>query len=254
VYDLARQFAGMGGAEVKQRVQRVPDTRFGDWFQRTGIWQRYVVEPALEELHRLLLAHADAKGFERMLDAGCGAGVAFPAIESRFRPRRITAIEIDAQMAAAARASAVRCACEIEVVEADVEDLCFADASFDAVLCHQTLHHVNQQAAVLRTFRRLLRPGGVLLLAESCRRFTQSFAVRALFRHPRTGHRSSEEFVGLVRDAGFELRPDEISHPDPFWARTDFGLTERITGRPRPPGAPTQLNLVARRPAESSAR
>jgi SAM-dependent methyltransferase len=39
-----------------------------------------------------------------------------------------------------------------------------ADGSVDAVICHHTLEHVFQPAEVLREIRRLLRPGGVLLL------------------------------------------------------------------------------------------
>ena len=230
----------------KLQAQWVPDTRFGSWFQRTSIWQRYVVEPALDELQRLWLADAEATSLERILDVGCGAGVAFAGIARRFRARLITAVEIDSRMVAAARAAALRCPCPVEVVQADVQDLALEGASFDAVLCHQTLHHVSRQRAALRSFRRLLRPGGVLLLAESCGAFTRSLAVRTLFRHPGSGHRSAAEFLRLVREAGFEVGEKSISTPDPFWARADFGAIERLTGRRRSPAEPAQLNLVAR--------
>jgi ubiquinone/menaquinone biosynthesis C-methylase UbiE len=232
---------------VKHQAQWVPDTRFGSWFQRTSIWRRYVVEPALDELQRLLLAHSDGKSLERILDVGCGAGVAFAGLEARFHPRQITAVEIDPAMLAAARAAAARCASTVEVVHADAQDLALADAAFDAVFCHQTLHHLCRQSQALQGFRRLLRPGGVLLLAESCGRFTRSLAVRALFRHPPSGHRRSGEYLRLLREAGFEIGEKSISTPDPFWARADFGAIERITGRRSAPAEPAQLNVVARR-------
>jgi SAM-dependent methyltransferase len=38
------------------------------------------------------------------------------------------------------------------------------DGSVDAVICHHALEHVYQPAAVLQETRRVLRPGGVLLL------------------------------------------------------------------------------------------
>jgi SAM-dependent methyltransferase len=231
---------------VKHQAQWVPDTRFGSWFQGIAIWRRYVVEPALDELQRLLLTDSNQKSLERILDVGCGAGVAFAGLAARFRPRGITAVEIDPAMLPAARAAAARCACPVEVVQGDAQDLAFADAAFDAVLCHQTLHHVSRQREALQGFRRLLRPGGALLLAESCGRFTRSLAVRALFRHPRSGHRSSGDYLSLLREAGFEVAEKSISTPDPFWARADFGALERITGRRSAPAEPAQLNLVAR--------
>jgi SAM-dependent methyltransferase len=233
----------------KLQAQWVPDTRFGSWFQQTSIWQRYVVEPALDELQRLWLGESEPQPLARVLDAGCGAGLAFAGIAGRFLARRITAVEVDPRMVGAARAAARRCPCPVEVVHGDVQDLALEDGSFDAVLCHQTLHHVSRQRDALGSFRRLLRPGGVLLLAESCGAFTRSLAVRALFRHPGTGHRSAAEFLRLVREAGFEIGEKSISTPDPFWARADFGALERLTGRRSAPAEPAQLNLVARRGA-----
>ncbi len=234
---------------MEAQARWVPDTRFGGWFQRTSLWQGYVVEPALASLHRLLGAAAPEPGVARVLDAGCGAGGAFAGLESRFRPRAITAVEIDPRMVAAASAAAARCSCEIAVLEADVESLELPAASFDVILCHQTLHHLGRPGAALAGFVRLLRPGGALLLAESCQRFTQSLPIRALFRHPRGGPRSAEEYLCLVREAGFELHPEQVLHPDRFWARADLGLLERFTGRRVPPAEPAQLLLVARRPA-----
>lgn len=47
----------------------------------------------------------------------------------------------------------------------DGRKLPFADSSFDTVLCSQVLEHVFTPEAFLAEIRRVLRPGGVLLLA-----------------------------------------------------------------------------------------
>ena len=38
--------------------------------------------------------------------------------------------------------------------------------------------------AAVRGFHRVLKPGGMLLLTESCRRYILSWLIRILFRHP----------------------------------------------------------------------
>jgi len=132
------------------------------------------------------------------------------------------------------------------------EKLDLADASLDLVFCHQTLHHLTDPAAALGEFGRVLRPGGLLLLSESCRSFLDSIAVRALFRHPRHVHRTAQEYVELVSASGFEIR--QISHPDPFWSRPDKGLLEWL-GWPAPARAqPALLNLASQRPGGERAR
>lgn len=52
----------------------------------------------------------------------------------------------------------------LEVVEADAQALPFADESFDAVTMISMLHHVEDRPRALSEARRILRPGGRLVL------------------------------------------------------------------------------------------
>lgn len=53
----------------------------------------------------------------------------------------------------------------VEAVLGDGHSLPFADASFDVVLCFETLEHVESPIAVLREIRRVLRPGGNIFVS-----------------------------------------------------------------------------------------
>jgi SAM-dependent methyltransferase len=225
----------------------VRETRFGTWFLSTGIWKQYVLGPALSELERLLAA--DRRGFATVLDAGCGEGSAFPLLEQRFRPAALLGIEIDPRLAERARAAAGRCACRAQARVGNVAKLDLPDASVDLVFCHQTIHHVVDQAGALQEFHRVLRPGGVLLLAESCRTFIRSLWVRALFRHPMAVQKVASAYLALLHDVGFEFGPEHVATARPWWSEPDLGLRARV-GRPvRADGEPTQLHVVAFRAA-----
>lgn len=96
----------------------------------------------------------------RILDAGCGTG-GFLARLRAARPRaRLFGLEY--APGAAARAAAKAGA---QVAAGTVNALPFPDAHFDAVVSLDVLCHGSvEEAAALAEFRRVLRPGGLLVL------------------------------------------------------------------------------------------
>jgi len=123
------------------------------------------------------------------------------------------------------------------------------DNSVDLLFCHQTFHHLIEQEAAIQEFFRVLKPGGILLFAESTRRYIHSWMIRLLFRHPMEVQKTAEEYLALVRSAGFEVAPTAISYPYLWWSRNDLGLLERLLHiKPRTDREETLLNLVAVKP------
>jgi ubiquinone/menaquinone biosynthesis C-methylase UbiE len=82
---------------------------------------------------------------------------------------RVTGVELSPEMAALARERAEDLGRQIDVRIGDAEALDFPDESFDTVVCTYGLCTIPDDAAAVREARRVLRPGGRILLAEHVR-------------------------------------------------------------------------------------
>jgi SAM-dependent methyltransferase len=221
----------------------LPDSRFGAWFQGTNVWRRYVLGETFAELERLL---APARRFPIALDLGCGQGQALPLLAERLRPELVIGVDADVRLLRRARAEADACDCAVQLLECDARRLPLGDGAVDLAFCHQTLHHVRDQAGVLAELHRVLRPGGVLLLAESCRPFIFSLPVRLLFRHPMEAQHSAAEFLALLRAHGFAFDEKNVAERAPWWSLPDLGVARRL-GRARCAPETTLICVAATR-------
>lgn len=103
---------------------------------------------------------------DELLELGPGPGAATRWL--RHRVRRLVALELDAT--AAARLARELAGSNVTVDVGDCTRAPYPDASFDSVGSFTMLHHLPTQAlqfATLCEAFRLLRPGGVLLGADS---------------------------------------------------------------------------------------
>jgi ubiquinone/menaquinone biosynthesis C-methylase UbiE len=200
------------------------ESRFGQWFLSTDVWVKYVLQVAVADL--LVLLGPRSGPYSTILDIGCGAGKALPALDAHFKPDRVIALDIDPAMIGFARREAAGCRCEVALKVGPATALDLPDASVDMVFCHQTFHHLRSPDRAAREFHRVLKPGGVLLFSESCSPFIRSLPVRILFRHPMDVQRSAREYLALLRSEGFAFTAENISALSPWWSRPDLGLRE----------------------------
>ena len=103
------------------------------------------------------------------LDLGCGQGHWSRTLAPHLpQLRRLVGVDAEEvwvkQVVPAWRRSGL--AIELHAERADVGALPFADQSFDLVTCQTLLIHVKDPAGVLAEARRVLRPGGRLLVSE----------------------------------------------------------------------------------------
>jgi len=226
----------LGGADY------VRETAFGTWFLDTQTWVQHVLHRALDDLQRLM---DPARHYADVLDVGCGRGRALPLLDQRFKPQRIVAMDPEDAVRAWVDRVAPQCQSAVRFHAANAALTGLPDASFDLVFCHQTFHHIVDQAAAMSEFHRVLKPGGVLLFAESTIHFIHSWSIRLLFRHPMDVQKTADEYIALIRRAGFQVPEKNISLPYTWWSRADLGLLEKLGFPPRPDHDQTLVNLVA---------
>lgn len=128
-------------------------------------YERFFVPAIGAPLANSLLGTAALRPGERVLDVACGTGiVARLASKPVGAAGSVAGLDIDHGMLAVAH-STTSPDMPIDWHEAGAEAMPFADASFDAVLCQMGLQFVPDKHAALSEMRRVLAPGGRLILS-----------------------------------------------------------------------------------------
>jgi ubiquinone/menaquinone biosynthesis C-methylase UbiE len=113
-----------------------------------------------------LLELADLRQGERVLDVACGTGiVARLAAGQVGMAGEVTGLDLNAGMLRVARSLPSPPGAPVTWVEGSALAMPLPDASFDVVLCQQGFQFFPDQAAGLQEPKRVLVPGGRVLLA-----------------------------------------------------------------------------------------
>jgi ubiquinone/menaquinone biosynthesis C-methylase UbiE len=226
----------------------VPETRFGVWFLSTKVWVDRVLKVAIRDLDKLIDKRRES--YPVIVDVGCGQGRSFRLLKETFHAQRLIGIDFDEKNLELARQRVGRDQVPVEFLKSDCATLDLPDAVADIVFCHQTFHHLVRQEEALAEFHRILKPGGLLLFAESTKAYIHSWIIRWLFAHPMDVQRSAEEYMAMIRARGFQFDSKNVSFPYLWWSRSDLGALEFFGIRPKPIGQreETLVNLVARKP------
>lgn len=117
-------------------------------------------------LRRRSLVHAalDARPGDRVLDIGCGPGFYVKELLETVGPNgSVAGVDRSADMLAVATRR-VEGKPNVELCEGAAKALPFADESFDRALSVQVFEYIEDVPAALREVRRVLRPGGGLVI------------------------------------------------------------------------------------------
>lgn len=179
------------------------ETYAGDAAQN---YERYFVPTIGEPVARDLIAAAELRAGERVLDVACGTGVVARLAAEQVGPTgTVTGLDLNPGMLAVAR-SVAPAEPPIAWHEASADDMPLPDGAFDVVLCSMGLQFMGDQLAALGEMRRVLAPGGrVLVTAPGPTPAPFAIFAAALARH------LSDDIAGFVH-AVFSLHdPRELA-------------------------------------------
>lgn len=168
------------------------------------VMRRQVIPP----VSRLLRA---ASGPARLLDVACGTGRTLHQIAVAHPDLPVVGLDLSRfYLESAARLLRRRRAA---LVVGNGEALPFASGGFDAVTCVYLLHELPLDARrrVIAEARRVLRPGGLLILEDACQPADSPELAGALAQFQKDLHEPyfrsylEHDLAGLVGEAGFTV-------------------------------------------------
>jgi ubiquinone/menaquinone biosynthesis C-methylase UbiE len=159
----------------------------------------------------------------QVLEVAIGTGLNLPLYPDTVT---LTGIDLSQAMLDIAAGRARQLGRTVTLQQANAHHLPFDDTSFDTVVCTFGLCAIPDAEAAVAEMRRVLRPGGLLLLADHVA--STSYIVRALQRAmellsiPLGGEHFRRRPYDLVRAAGLEIEDSQ---------RFKLGIVERLAAR-----------------------
>jgi ubiquinone/menaquinone biosynthesis C-methylase UbiE len=196
-------------------------------------WRRYwdkesaAYDKQMQFFERLLAPDSRAwvcsQAIGDTLEVGIGTGLNLPLYPGEVN---LTGIDFSSAMLDIARRRAQRVGRDADLREADALELPFPDASFDTVVATYVLCAVPDERRALKEMNRVLRPGGLLLLADHIA--GGAWPIRAIqrllevFTVPLQGEHFLRRPLGHVKAEGLQVEQRQ---------RFKLGLIERLAAR-----------------------
>jgi len=200
------------GAARRRHVKRHARAQFEKWalsYDRS-LLNELVFFPTMRACQEEIVRWKDRAGCRpfRMLDVGCATGTLLALVAEDELAEQLVGLDYAQEMVrrAAEKFANSPHSGKLHAVRADAEHLPFAAQSFDILTCCNSFHHYPHQPLAVREFRRVLRPGGRLVLIDGFRDnvigwFIFDVGVATLEQH--VHHASWSELRAMITDAGF---------------------------------------------------
>jgi SAM-dependent methyltransferase len=179
------------------------------------IFRRYSQATLSKALHAI----PAEPGF-RLIDVACGTGLLAEML-LRERPALcVTGVDISPEMLQRAQERIPSQPGKIEWAVGHAESLPVATGQFDVLTCTNAFHLVQDAMAALAEFRRVLKPGGTMVLVDWCLDYPVMRLRDAALRigdRQRRAIRTLNQMVDLVTSAGLKLESAQRFLARPLW-------------------------------------
>lgn len=194
-------------------VKATPAATLPDY---SGVTERPGQGASAAQLHMMAARYRWAASYgegKDMLEVACGAGMGLPVLAEVARS--VTGGDVDPVNMQAARQALAQDA-RITLRDFDAQNMPFTDGSFDVVLLFEAIYYLPDAGRFLAEARRVLRPGGRVLLVSVNRQWRGFNPSRFSKRYY-----SGAELQDLLDAAGFDAQI-ETAFPEQRSLRSDL--------------------------------
>jgi ubiquinone/menaquinone biosynthesis C-methylase UbiE len=183
----------------------------------------------------------------RILDVGCGTGVFAGRLRAALPRVEVYGVDLVAEMLRKGRARWRSHRAHVLPVQGDSERLPFPSGCFDIVTCSNSFHHYPRQDRAVMEMKRVLRPGGRLMIVDGYRDGPWGWLIFDVCVAAIEGdvhHASARRFRDLMAEAGLQA----ISQR-PHRGLAPYLMTEGVVADPAPVIPPPHFQIPSAVPA-----
>jgi ubiquinone/menaquinone biosynthesis C-methylase UbiE len=185
-------------------------------------WAFYVEATVAATIQRLAL-----HGHEQILDLGCGTGALLKRLVPLVPEGSLAGLDLSPEMLSVARH---KLPASVELQVGRVENLPFANESFDRVISSSAFHYFRHPGQVMQEMKRVLKPNGQLVMTDWCNDYWTSYGCDLVLRVVNRAHfraYRSSQWRSMLQKAGFSDISVETYKINWFWGMMTATATKQ---------------------------